>query len=719
MQEKEYKALKKAVIRTPLFPLTWLKATNKILSSNYFLEGLFLSSPLVSNLYEKGKMSAKMKDTLHKYAHRSAFRCTPYGLFAGNSVAYIDANKSRVVLKDISMYNQCLSLDIACMRNLIDLLKHDKYIRNNINYYTNESIYLIHDKYHYVENLRINGTEKYNHSTVDRTEIIDSILLKAKRGISISDAVIAIKNFDSTITDFEARSFIDEMIDAQLLKSDLEIDILGGNPLNCLIKKLKTIGENIISSQLVIVDELLKTNHQICSNSFQYITSQIIKILENIGLTCEPKNLICVDLYKPVQSAIISLDVINNLEKLLALLVRIQPAITNNRIRDFVEVFEKKYEDSDMELTQVLDNEYGIGYPINHGESDDESELLNDLVFPYQHSEEKHTSYNKVDSILFNKLFYCIKNNENTVFINDSDFAGIDYKGSFPPTVFVLCSVLKNNQIFIKSIGGISAANIVSRFATNNEDINAIVSEIVNLEQKYAQDDILLTEIANIPDYNDGNIVCKANARTYAIPYISNYSDSESVIPISDLTISVHDGKIILKSKSLNKRIVPRFTSSYNYERSQLPIIRFLYDLQCANITDSLSCQWHDILNGFDYLPRIQYNNCILSKQRWILRKDAIKHYFEKNDDEWYILINQYIEARGIPKEIVAIELDNELYINIREKEDCVLLRSIFRKTANLIVEEYIYSLNESIVESNGEQYANETVLFFKQNESK
>lgn len=41
MQEKEYKALKKAVIRTPLFPLTWLKATNKILSSNYFLEGLF------------------------------------------------------------------------------------------------------------------------------------------------------------------------------------------------------------------------------------------------------------------------------------------------------------------------------------------------------------------------------------------------------------------------------------------------------------------------------------------------------------------------------------------------------------------------------------------------------------------------------------------------------------------------------------------------------
>lgn len=101
------------------------------------------------------------------------------------------------------------------------------------------------------------------------------------------------------------------------------------------------------------------------------------------------------------------------------------------------------------------------------------------------------------------------------------------------------------------------------------------------------------------------------------------------------------------------------------------------------------------------------------------MRKDAIKHYFEKNDDEWYILINQYIEARGIPKEIVAIELDNELYINIREKEDCVLLRSIFRKTANLIVEEYIYSLNESIVESNGEQYANETVLFFKQNESK
>ncbi len=555
---------------------------------------------------------------------------------------------------------------------------------------------------------------------VDRTDIIDIILQEAKNGISIEYAINIIKNIDCNILDIDARDFVNEMIEAQLLKSDIEIDILGEYPLSNLINKLKKIGESRVSSQLLNIESLLKTNIQLYSTSYHHISNQIISVLENLGLPCNSKNLLNVDLYKPVSSATISRNSAVNLENLLTLLVRIQPSITNNRIKEFITAFERKYEDKEIELMQALDNEYGIGYPVNHGEVDDQSELLRGLIIPYQPMNERYTSYNKVESILLKKLFHCIKNNGDTVYINDSDFEGINYNGNFPPTIFVLCSILKDDEIFVKAIGGASAANIVSRFAIGNTEIKNLVNIISKIEQTNAADNMILAEVAHIPDHNDGNIACQIKARNYIIPYISNYKRSQdNIIPISDITISIREGKIILKSRRLNKQISPRYTSAYNYDRSQLPAIRFLYDMQCADMTDVLSCKWNEMLYELEYLPRIQYNNCILSKQRWVLRQEEIKHFFDKSNNEWCTLINNYAATRGIPNETVIIESDNELYINLSDSQDCLLLKSIAAKNKQLIIEEFIYSTNKSIVECNGEHYASETILFFEQNDSR
>lgn len=716
----KYKALRKAIVRTPLFPLEWLKTKDRILNSKYFQEGLYLASPLISHLYKKENPSAKVKNTLYKYAHRAAFRCTPYGLFAGNSIAQINTHKCEIELQDNLLYYQHLSLDFGYVRRLVSLLKFNSYISNNINYFTNESIYLIGDKYHYVEYHFIDGEDIYDHSVVERSDIIDVILEKARNGISIAYAINIIKNIDSSVSDVEAQNFIKEMIDSQLLKSDLEIEILSGCPLDNLINKLVGIGENRVSSRLSYIKNLLNSNIGICSISYKDISDKINLVLEDLGLSCDSKNLINVDLYKPVKSASISLETVTAIEKLLTLLTRIQTPIVNNRVKEFTTLYERKYEDKEMELTQVLDNEYGIGYPIRHGDVDDQSELLNDLIIPFQHTKEKNTTYNKVDCILLNKLFFCLKKNEKVVYIDDSDFEGIDYEGHFPSTIYVICSILKNNQIFIKAIGGVSSANIISRFAEGNSEIRTLVKEISTIEQNSVPDNIVFVEIAHVPDYNDGNIVCQVATRDYIIPYISNYNKYQNkIIPISDIMISVENGSIILKSKLLKKQIIPRFTSAYNYDRSQLPIIRFLYDIQCANMTDSLACRWHEILENFEYLPRIQYNNCILSRQRWILHQDEFNDSFAKNDDEWHVLINRYAEVKGIPNEIVIVESDSELYVNLIEIQDCLLLKSILVKTKKLIVEEFIYSDNESIVESDGEHYANETILFFRQNECK
>lgn len=718
--DNKYKAINKAIVRTPLFPLEWLKHTDRIICSSYFLEGLFLASPLVSQLIAKAKLSTKIKNSIIKYAHRSAFRCTPFGLFAGISVAKVRADKCEVLLEDSTAYNQHMTLDIEFMRRLIELLKQDSYISHNIKYFTNESVYLINNEYHYIEYNFTNGQDVYEHSVVEKTDILDLILNKAKSGINISSLIGIIKDVDSDVSEDEALNFIKEIIESQLLKSDLEIGILDGNHLDSLINKLVIIGEKKYATQLQNIKKILNENSLGYPISYKDISIRLNHIANSFGLQEYEKKIVCVDMFKPVKSASISTHIVNSIESLLSLLVRIQPSVSNYRIKEFITAFENRYEDKEIDLTFALDNEYGIGYPIKHGESDDNSELLKDLVIPFKHEKEKFTTYNRVDSILLKKLFQCIKQKENIVYLNDKDFDGINYEGNFPPTIYVLCSILKNNNIFIKAIGGVSSANIIGRFAHSNSDIRNIIEEISTIEQNIVHNDIVLAEVAHIPDNNDGNIVCQVKARDYMIPYISNYiSFSHNAIPVSDITISVVNKKIILRSKLLNKQIIPRFSNAYNYDRSQLPIVRFLYDVQCANITDSLTCKWHDFLTPLDYLPRIQYKNCVLSKQRWIFYSDDFKNYFFVEDDEFCCFLKKYIQEKGIPNEIVIVELDNELYINLEKKEDCLLLKSIIVKSSQLLVEEYIYAESESIVESDSGHYANEVVLFLKNNGNK
>ena len=201
-----YKVVEKAVIRTPLFPLEWLNAIEKIINSHYFHEGLYLASPLIYQLCKKKELSQKVKLTIRKYAHRSAFRCTPFGLYAGNSVAQIGIN-NKVSLSAISSNVQYISLNIECLRRLIELLHRNTYIRNRIIYFPNDSIYSIAGKYHYIEYHFINGKDVYNHSAIDRTEIIDIILQYAISGISIQNAVNLILSKDSNIQYSDACSF--------------------------------------------------------------------------------------------------------------------------------------------------------------------------------------------------------------------------------------------------------------------------------------------------------------------------------------------------------------------------------------------------------------------------------------------------------------------------------------------------------------------------------
>lgn len=95
-----------------------------------------------------------------------------------------------------------------------------------------------------------------------------------------------------------------------------------------------------------------------------------------------------------------------------------------------------------------------------------------------------------------------------------------------------------------------------------------------------------------------GNILFRPHIRDYEITYlIGSTLDDEHVIPASDLMVSVKGRKVVLRSRRLQKEIIPRLTSAYNYKGNTTPLYRFLCDLQSQNRVNELLL--YDFLKRF------------------------------------------------------------------------------------------------------------------------
>ena len=126
--------------------------------------------------------------------------------------------------------------------------------------------------------------------------------------------------------------------------------------------------------------------------------------------------------------------------------------------------------------------------------------------------------------------------------------------------------------------------------------------------------------------------------RKYEIPYLCGTTlDKEFQIPVSDLLVGIEANKVVIRSKRLNKEIIPRMTTAHNFSMTTLPVYQFLCDLQFQQIR-SVGWQW-GVLDNRPFLPRVSYGKYILSKAKWTLTKDEMKNFDQKNDETFHTAV--------------------------------------------------------------------------------
>ena len=262
-----FKAFHSFFIRTPHSPFNSLKEEvfeTKILNPQ-FREAIYVASPVlyaelqkyIAGSIKDSDEKHRIESSLYRYIIRMESRCTPFGLFAGCSIGVI-GEETRIVLKET---NRCTRLDMYFLCTLSQELSKLPEIREKVRYYPNTTLYPMGKKYRYIEYQYTKSSRIHRISSVDRSVYLDTILKTARKGVRIDELLRYL--VESVIEHDDAKRFLEELINSQIIVSELSPSVTGDDYFTQIIWILEEL--NINEALLSSLKEIQETLRQLDS----------------------------------------------------------------------------------------------------------------------------------------------------------------------------------------------------------------------------------------------------------------------------------------------------------------------------------------------------------------------------------------------------------------------------------------------------------------------
>lgn len=727
-----YKAFQNFIFRSPLLPFQSVKDALggedelfRILSDDKIQEAIFLGSPvlyteirkLLANNIKDDSERERIINSAVRYISRMSTRCTPFGLFAGCGLGTFE-KKTQISLKDAG--SRKTRLDMQYLYNLYVFITKETELKNKIKYYPNSSIYEVGSNIRYIETLYTGANRRYQISEVEGSTYLREILIKARNGYTIKNLVNFLCELcRHNISIEDGYNYINELIDSQLLIGELCQSITGDDFLERLINLIEKCGEEgfLLYSLKQIRDLLIELDTS-PSNHYK-IYNDIISIIKSIDVPFEEKYLFQVDSFLLSHQATLNEQIIIDLHNCLLFLSAISRD-NNETLNQFKHDFFERYEEREIPLLEVLDPDIGLGYPSKSGGSN-VSPIIDDLYIPNA-SGEKSSALTAFQSFMLGKIVDAKGDKRKEIIFTEKDIdQSLKEEISLPSTIYTLIQIIKyddNDQLIaLNSFNGSSGANLLGRFAHLHPDLERSVREIVNKEKELFPEKIL-AEIVHLPESRIGNILARPHIRDYELLYMSTSDlNSDKLIYLSDVTLSLKHNKLTLNFKKNKKEIIPRLTTAHNFHNPQLmPVYRFLCDIQ-AQEGGGVFFSWGKLDEMFSFLPRVRFNNIILSPAQWNIKTDDIRTIFSrKSEKEILSSIDVWRKGIDLPQEALLADGDNELYVDFGNIYSVKAFYSIIKRRNRFRLKEFLFDKQNALVKSEEQPYLSECIIsFYKQ----
>jgi thiopeptide-type bacteriocin biosynthesis protein len=665
-------------------------------------EALFVASPSLADALETwhrepgGKKGQRAERALVRYFLRMAARPTPFGLFSGCSTALLApaepaaGSRTRLTLEPRAAYRRHTRLDMDYLFALCEDLERDAALRRELRYRPNSSLYRAAGRLRYAEARLEDKVRSHHLVAVEESDYLEATLERARGGARAADLAAALVTPDGpdgadaadpelSISQEDADAFLAELIDSQVLVSDLSPPVTGPEAIHDLVDHLAGLeaGQEAARRLAAARDALAALDASGVGAAAERYRA-IAADLETLPTKVEMARLFQVDMVKPPAEANLGPEVVAEIVRGVDLMRRLSGRARFESFERFRKDFQERYgEQREAPLVEVLDEEIGIGFERSSEVGAEASPLLRGLALASP-AAEATVPWGLRQSVLLAKLQEAQAGGLQQIELSaaELDLMAPPDAGEPQPLadafqVLVTLAAASPEalesgdfQLLLGGAAGPSGARLLGRFCHADELLCERTRQHLQAEEAL-RPDAIFAEIVHLPQGRIGNILSRPVLRDYEIPFLGRSGAAdERQIPITDLLVSVAANRIVLRSRRLGREVIPRLTSAHNFSMRSLGIYRFLCTLQGQEIQGGVGFNW-GALDSAPFVPRVTHGRLVLARAGWWMTGEEIKQLSKAEGTARFAAVQEWRQRRRLPRLVILADGDNELLVDL------------------------------------------------------
>jgi lantibiotic biosynthesis protein len=623
-------------------------------------EAIFVASPQLEGLVDvwaedpESARGAGCERALVRYLQRMAGRATPFGLFAGTSTGAI-GDTTALTVDGSDGYTRHTRLDATWLVEVLDRWLASPETREATLFIPNPSLYQVGDRHRYVRSRPKADERRHVLLSVHDSPALRAALATAAEGAT--PAVLAGALVEQGEEAERASPFADDLIEQQVLVPTLDLQLTGSDAVYGLAEAIPPLAA--AREELARIDA---SGLGIPPDRYRRVAARLDGLIEKPRLD----HMFHVDLRKGSPDALLGTDIVEEIRRGTDLLRRVGSAGDDERLQRFVERFRERYEGRSVPLLEALDPDVGVGFDDDAGGAAQPLEGLGG-----GRSRPPMAEWGRREEHLLRRLLETQAAGSQELVLGARDLELLERRDAPPladacAAIAVVAAPSEPDlargrfRVLLLSVQGPSGATLLGRFCDADERLRASVEEHLRAEEAL-DPEAVYAEIVHLPRAVDVNVVARPVLREYEIACLGRPGAPPSRrLTLDDLVIAVEEGRVVVSSRRLGRRVVPRLTSAHNHRWRGVAAYRFLCQLIAQGSAGGFDF-WGP-LAAAPWLPRVRRGRVVLQRAQWQLSLDELEAIEDK--DKAFRDIQAWRALRSVPRFALLITDGPELPVD-------------------------------------------------------
>ncbi|TCP70595.1 lantibiotic dehydratase [Baia soyae] len=657
-----------------------------------------------------------------RYFLRMTTRSTPYGLCSGVTTGSF-GEESRIEIDALSTYQKHSRPDMEWLLKVIQSFEMNIEIVKQLQVQVNDATYVnrARAKLPY-QTLYGQEDRKMEMASIRYTEVVERVFQLAKQPIRFQMLTDQLVKDYPEASEEQITPFLWQLFQQEFLISELRPPFMVESPFAYVLEKLSAVqGMEVQKKQLQELSIELREYDQLPIGEGE---EKYLRLTTQMKEIAEVKTPLQVDLAVRKKEVTLSSSIQEEVARVAETLWRLSPdQSTNPHLESYRSDFQERYGYyQEVPLLELLDEDQGLGAPPTY-------------QYPPSHRPYIPQPFSfsmKRESLLHQWMLESWATGDIEIELTEAKIKQLEPENQreeqAPPSMELYFTVATASieamdqgdfQLVISpNSGSDGAGKSFGRFLDLfDSELEEKWKDIHRLEQEKEPDAVFAELVYLSTSGRSGNVSLSKNMRPYEIALGTNSSkESSQTIALSDLVVGcTHDG-FYVKSKSLEKQVIPCTGHMLNHAGSP-NVYRFLKEISVEGTRRWMSFKWGS-LERAAFLPRLRIGKAIISPARWLLNDTMLDSKLESK--AWFHALQAWREKWRVPRFIYLTVEDNRILLDLTNPLHAEELRRDFSKLpagGQLVMTEMGYDPSDVWVEGEDGHFVMECVFPLIKNE--